>query len=473
MPAQTLPDPDTKVGAIPDSPAALEEFLGDQKKVFAYLKENPNGFEELISNYVRVVMNRHADIQAQVDDAVQREMAAFVKQQKAEGYQPVNMNWASNMPSIPQSTRQDVKAGLYNPRAQGAQLDKLFQGPNAMSEFFSLIWHNRNLVAEDQAKLRTIRNAFSSTEGAGGGFLIPEVLRSELLRVGLESAVVRPRARIVPMESLRISFPAIDSTSNASSVHGGIISYWEEEGATHTDSSPAFQTIDLQARKLVTYTAVPNELIADSVGSLQMYISEMFPEALTFDEDYAFLTGDGAGKPLGALNTTSALNPGRIEVSAESGQAASTIYWENVIKMYSRMLPQSINRAVWVVSTDVFPELATMALSVGTGGVPVWYADGANAPQLTLMGRPIIRTEKTPAALGTVGDINFVDFGFYLVGDRQMMSVTSSEHAAFTSDKTAFKVVSRCDGKPWLNSAITPRNSSDTLSWCVQLATRS
>lgn len=469
MAAPTLPDPDTKVGAIPDSPAALEEFLGDQKKVFAYLKENPNGFEDLISNYVRIVMNRHADIQAQVDDAVQREMAAFVKKQQADGYQPVNMNWASAMPGIPQSNRQDVKAGLYNPRAQGAQLDKLFSGPNAMSEFFALIWHNRNLGAEDQAKIRTIRNAFTSTEGAGGGFLIPEVLRSELLRVGLESAVVRPRARIVPMESLRISFPAIDSTSNASSVHGGIISYWEEEGATHTDSSPAFQTIDLQARKLVTYTAVPNELIADSVGSLQMYISEMFPEALTFDEDYAFLTGDGAGKPLGALNTS---NPGTIAVAKETGQAASTIYWENVIKMYSRMLPQSINRAVWVVSTDVFPELATMALSVGTGGVPVWYADGANAPQLTLMGRPIIRTEKTPAALGTVGDISFWDPGFYLVGDRQMMSVTSSEHAAFTSDKTAFKVVSRVDGKPWLNSAITPRNSADTLGACVQLASR-
>ena len=48
--------------------------------------------------------------------------------------------------------------------------------------------------------------------------------------------------------------------------------------------------------------------------------------------------------------------------------------WENIVKAYARMLPPSHGRAVWVASIDTFPELATMALSVGTGGSAMLWA---------------------------------------------------------------------------------------------------
>jgi HK97 family phage major capsid protein len=75
-------------------------------------------------------------------------------------------------------------------------------------------------------------------------------------------------------------------------------------------------------------------------------------------------------------------------------------------------------------------------------------------------------------ALGTRGDINLVDFGFYLIGDRQAMSARQSEDFRFSSDVTAFRVIERLDGRPWLASAITPQNgSSNTLSPFVKLTT--
>src|SRR3546814_17444645 len=79
--------------------------------------------------------------------------------------------------------------------------------------------------------------------------------------------------------------------------------------------------------------------------------------------------------------------------------------------MYARMLPSSLERAVWIASPDTFVELATMALTVGTGGSAVWLTDGTGAPTLTLLGRPVIMTEKAPGALGAVGDLSFVDLG--------------------------------------------------------------
>jgi HK97 family phage major capsid protein len=140
--------------------------------------------------------------------------------------------------------------------------------------------------------------------------------------------------------------------------------------------------------------------------------------------------------------------------------------------MYARMLPSSLSRAVWIASPDTFAELATMALSVGTGGSAVWLTDGTGAPTLTLLGRPIIMSEKAPAVLGDQGDLSFVDFGMYLIGDRQNMTVDSSPHVKFTSDKTTYRIIQRNDGRPWLQSAITPQNNSASLSPFVQLATR-
>jgi HK97 family phage major capsid protein len=136
------------------------------------------------------------------------------------------------------------------------------------------------------------------------------------------------------------------------------------------------------------------------------------------------------------------------------------------------MLPASLNRAVWIAGIDTFPQLATMALAVGTGGSAIWLNNGAQGPPMSILGRPVIFSEKVPA-VGTVGDISFVDLGMYLIGDRQVMSAQSSQHYKFANDQTAYRIVERVDGRLWLNSAITPKNNGATLSPVVKLETRS
>src|SRR5690606_36885955 len=125
----------------------------------------------------------------------------------------------------------------------------------------------------------------------------------------------------------------------------------------------------------------------------EQFMSQSPPEALAWFDDVAFTEGNAVGQPLAYLTA-----PAAVTVPKESGQGAGTIVWENIVKAYSRMLPSSIARAVWVAHIDTFPELATMALSVGTGGSAVWIGtgahDGAGAPPMTILGRPVIFTEK-------------------------------------------------------------------------------
>jgi HK97 family phage major capsid protein len=446
----------------PTTPREFEDYvagLDSPQKFAAAVKDGT--FKNQVTGYVAAAAEAKnatmADIQAQVKEETQIALAELLKDKKSAKALALN----------PLDDKAPAKySALENKRAVGAPLNGVFSD---LGEYMQATWHGNKSRDPEVANKLEILNTYQEKVPADGGFLVPEEFRAELLRLSLESAVVRPRARVVPMSSLTLRFPAIDETSRVSSVFGGIVVYRTEEGAELTESQASFASIKLEATKQTALAHVTNELVRDAAGGFAMYIEQMFPEAIAHYEDLDFLTGSGVGEPLGALATT---NGALISVAKESAQTATTIVWENVLRMYARMLPQSLNRAVWVVSPDAFVELATMALSVGTGGSAVWITDGTQTPTLTLLGRPVILSEKAPAALGTQGDISFVDFGYYLIGDRQMMTVDSSEHVKFTSDKTTFRVIQRNDGRPWLNSAITPANNSATLSPFVQLATR-
>jgi len=105
----------------------------------------------------------------------------------------------------------------------------------------------------------------------------------------------------------------------------------------------------------------------------------------------------------------------------------------------------------------------------------VWINRDQGAAQSipgTIFGRPFFVTEKM-SALGSEGDIGVFDFGFYLIGDRQPLTIDASTHVYFTTNCTAWRFVLRVDGQPWLKSAITPRNGSNTLSPFVILSSTS
>lgn len=439
---------------IPDTPEGLNELLADEKKAAAIFG-NEEYRADFLAKYVRAVNSTRPDIQRMIDDGVQKGLRSFL------------IEAGVNRPDL---TPEEVKNGggrmsgaAYSKRAIGAALDKEFEDSG---DFFKSIWH-QNSAGQD--RWRKIRNDYSSIDPAGGGYLVPEVLRSELLRVSLETAVVRPRARVVPMDSARVPFPAIDATSNASSVFGGVVGYWTQEGAAITESQAAFGRVTLDAKKLAILSEAPNELLQDSVISFTAFIDQIMPQAISWFEDDAFLTGGGASEPLGVLNS-----PALVSVAKETNQPADTIVWENIVKMFSRMLPSALNTAVWVANIDTFPQLATMALAVGTGGSAIWLNNGVQGPPATILGRPVIFTEKVPTVGGggSGKDISFIDFGHYLVGDRMQMRAESSPHAKFSQDLTQFRIVERVDGRPWLLSAITPKNGSNTLSAYVTLDER-
>lgn len=446
---------------VPKNADELSEMLADPEKSKQIL-ESKDSLTTFITGYAEQQQGTGTDLNRLVAEETQRQ---FVQMLKDNGIDGVGKDAIKRLNLDPQAKREGTmlsshrQGTAHNPQAPGAAVDGTFT--NGL-DYIRNIWH-KNTQA-DGAKLDALRNAASSVSPADGGFLVPETLRADLAQIALEQSTVRPRATVVPMESARVPMPIIDSTTNAGSVFGGMIAYWTEEAAMLQDANPKFGKVTLDAKKLTGLSAVPNELLQDSITSFMALLERLWPQALAFEEDAKFTAGSGVGEPLGYRG---AGNPAAVAVTRTT---SNTIKYPDIVAMYARMLPSSLSNAVWTCSPDAIPQLLQMSLTVGTGGNSMFVVNATGDVPMSIFGRPLIITEKA-GQLGARGDLAFTDLGYYLVGDRQTMTADSSTDYNFGSDKTTFRIIQRVDGRPWLQSAITPQNgSTNTLSPFVELA---
>lgn len=306
------------------------------------------------------------------------------------------------------------------------------------------------------------KKALGESNGVDGGFLVPEQFMNEIMRERLENSVVRANgARIINMNSNILRIPAVNMASNAAgSLFGGVAAYWTAEAETKVASAPKFKQVKLEANKLIGYVESSDELDNDAITSMGGLLQDLFGQAIAFEEDNAFLTGNGVGKPLGILNA-----PATVAVTRTTASKVGTVDLVNMLARFYRKGGQP----VWIISQTVLPEIyklkdenSNYILLPGSNG------SIANALPTSIYGIPVIVSEKLPA-LGTSGDIMLADMRYYLVGDRQQLTVDESIHVKFQTDEKSWRFVTRVDGQPWLDSAITPRQGVDTLSPFVKL----
>jgi HK97 family phage major capsid protein len=306
------------------------------------------------------------------------------------------------------------------------------------------------------------RKALSEGTGADGGFLVPEEFMAEVQRVQLEETVVRANgARVLNMNSNIMRIPALNIASNASgSVFGGVSANWTGEAESKTPSAPKFKQVTLEAKKLVGYVESSDELNNDSIVTMGGLLQDLFTQTIAFEEDSAFLTGNGVGKPLGIVNA-----PATVAVTRTTASKVGTV---DLVAMLARFYRKG-GQPVWIINQSVLPEIYKLKDENNNYILlPGSNSNISGALPTSIYGIPVVVTEKLPA-LGTSGDILLADMRYYLIGDRQRITVDESIHVKFQTDEKSWRFVTRVDGQPWIDSAITPRAGGSTLSPFVKL----
>lgn len=326
--------------------------------------------------------------------------------------------------------------------------------------------------ASDKALVQSISNrkALAESTGATGGFLVPAEFRARLMALMATQSIIQPRATVQRMNRRTLTIPVLNqegAVSESASWFGGIRGYWKDEAAQFTETTPAFKDFTLTAHKHTALTYSSEEMLADSAVALEDYLlgDKGFTGYFAWKMDYVFFRGDGVGKPEGILESNCLISTGGATGNT-SRAALNDITYEDLAAMLQRALPTA--NLIWVASQSTMAELLTMN---GPSGNPsyLWGNATSGIPN-TLLGRPIYFTDKLPA-LGSTGDILLVDPSYYIIGDRQALTIDMSTENRFEFEQATWRASIRLDGKMWLEAPITYAGDASQVSPAVALAT--
>lgn len=321
------------------------------------------------------------------------------------------------------------------------------------------------------SRLTAINNAVAgSSEGIGadGGFAVQEDFAGAILEtaVNMGDIISRVDSYTVGANSNSVRFLAVDETDVSASVFGGVQMYWSSEAATVLSSKPKFREVKLDLEKMMGFAYATDELLQDAT-----FMSGFFSRAFAMAADRlledGIICGDGAGKPLGILNSKAL-----IEVPKVTGQDADTLVGQNFLDMWSSALVRQRKNAVWVMHPDCETQLPGLHIS-GTNSDQFFYSPPGllNPNYGAILGRPVVYSDSM-SALGDKGDVMLADLQQYMLLRKGTMKQDWSIHVQFLTDQNCFRVVFRCNGAPKVGAPVKIKNSSKRRSPFVTLAAR-
>lgn len=331
---------------------------------------------------------------------------------------------------------------------------------------------NRLYIVEKEVREREMR-ASGMNEGIGseGAFALEPDFAGIIFETAVETGEIFSRINMNPVNGSGVKWIDVDESSVAASVYGGVIAYWAAESGTVTATKPKTGKRSLDLEKLMGIAYATDELEEDTAFISNWY-RESFGVAVSRSAEIAIVNGSGAGVPLGILKA-----PCLVTVSKESSQTASTIVYDNVLKMWSRLPGNKRRDAVWLINPDGETQLGKMSINIGTGGVPVYLPAGGLSVDgySTLFGRPVIPTDCC-LSLGSKGDIILCNLNDYMMirkaGNDGGMKFDVSMHVQFLYGENTYRIIFRCNGMPKKATATTIKNSSNERGSFITLQAR-
>lgn len=368
---------------------------------------------------------------------------------------------------VNESTAEE-RAALTGIRVKDNFVDDPKKGFKTHREFLLAVMETGRRGRIEDPRLRFLAAAGSDEQSTfsdpHGGFLLPGGLAPNVMSVMAESDPISGRTTQIPMQTATVDINARVDRNHSTSVSGGLRVYRRAEGDTSASSRQEYEQVTLRATSLFGLAYATEEVLQRSPISFVALLEAGFRDEFVAKQVDERLNGSGVGMMEGIKNTAA-----MISVAKETGQAADTVLYENVIKMRSRCW--GYGNAIWMANHDVLPQLMLLNQSIGTAGVAIWQPSGREDHPDLLLGRPLIFSEFC-ATVGDQGDLICANWSQYLEGTLTGLDQAESIHVRFVNHERTFKFWLENDGKCWWRSALTPKRSAQTLSPYVFLDAR-
>lgn len=278
----------------------------------------------------------------------------------------------------------------------------------------------RYMAKGDESNLSDLEmKAFQTTVPADGGFAVPKVIDTSIIKKLIDVSPVRQVAQVVSIGT---------SDYNKLVDLGGTASGWVGETAARpATNTPTLANVkptmgELYANPQATQVML-DDVMFDAEGWLAASVAEEFARA----EGAAFITGDGTNKPTGFLNGTPVATAdaarawGVLQYTASGGAAAMPTSVDTFITMVHQLKAGYRTGAVWMCSKAL---LATLRSYKATDNQYLWQPSVQAGVPSTFLGYPVIEAEDMPSVAANTFPLAFGNFGIgYLIVDR--MGVTT------------------------------------------------
>jgi len=456
--------------------AERKRLLDEAKAIQATADSENRSLTEEEESQIAANLKRRDELAAAIDDAreAERRQAAIRSQlESAEAWDNQSQRQQTRLANVSdQSGNRTANVNITGGEASGRW--------SHFGEFAFKVYQAGCNNGVDGRLMAGPTGSNTATDSEGG-FLVPPqfsqlIVESMFEQGEILSRITRPDE---PLRGNTLKIPYLDETSRATgSRAGGITAYWVEQGGTFTPGYAKFGQQSLTVHKVAALSYVTEEMMEEAPAAGSLILNKMV-EDLTWVAEDSIINGSGAGQPLGILNAGCLVSQTKV-----TNQTADTIWGDNIVAMFSRMPARARRNAVWLINQDAEPQMMTLMASGRFGSASTDVAGMAienmylppgsalNRGEFgLLMGKPVIPVEYCKT-VGDKGDVIFASLPYYLFVDKGAAKTATSIHVKFTTDEQALRATYRCDGSPRFASAITPANSTTTLSPFVSLDAR-
>lgn len=306
-----------------------------------------------------------------------------------------------------------------------------------------------------------------SSVGSEGGYLIPPAYMREIYQKLRGPEALLPRTKNMTSDS-DVAHMLVNEEQPGITA-GAVRAYWTGEGQDIARSKQKLKNKMLELHEVAVLVFASSKSLRNG-SLLASLLREEAPKAITHEVNSAIIDGDGVAKPRGILRS-----PSKVTVAKEAGQAADTVLYRNIVKMWNRLSAEVRANSIWFINQEVEPQLELMEFPTTTGAtaVPVYLPPGgaADTPYARLKGRPVMPI-KPCKALGDEGDIILTNLETYMTLTAGGIDEDTSMHIAFDQALTAFRFMFSVHGDSLWQTQEQPQNGTTTYSNIVTLADR-
>ena len=292
-----------------------------------------------------------------------------------------------------------------------------------------------------------------------GGFLVPPIqFIAELLAIVDDQVFIRQLATVITMtNATTLGVPTRDTDVDDAD--------WTTELAVGAESAgPTIGRRDLTPNPLAKYIKISNKLIRAAAINPEVLVQDRLAYKFGIAQEKAFMTGSGAGQPLGLFTAT----PFGISTNQDKFTGSATGFVaDNLIDAKYFLKPQYWPKARWLFHRNAIAAIRKLKDSQGqylwnpgarTGTAGTGLIVGS--PD-TLLDLPIVIDEYVPSTLTTGLYVGMLaDFSKYWIVDALTLTLQRLVELFALTNQTAFIGRLETDAMPVIEEAFVRLKTS-------------